>query len=109
MSTHRGLHEASFLILTSLAGSSQHGYAIITDVQELSGGRVTLRAGTLYAALDRLSGDGLIETEKEEIVQNRLRRYYRITHHGAEVLRQEATRLEANARAAMTRLRPGVV
>ncbi|MGH2905019.1 MAG: PadR family transcriptional regulator [Solirubrobacteraceae bacterium] len=102
------MQEASFLILTALAGSSQHGYGIVTDVAQISGGKVQLKAGTLYAALDRLSADGLIEPDHEEIVDNRLRRYYRITHDGAERLADEANRVRANAHAALTRLRPGV-
>jgi PadR family transcriptional regulator len=102
------MQEASFLILTALAGGSQHGYGIVTDVQQISDGRVKLKAGTLYAALDRLTADGLIEPDREEIVDNRLRRYYRITRAGAERLAEEANRLHANAHAALTRLRPGV-
>jgi DNA-binding PadR family transcriptional regulator len=104
----RPLQEASFLILTALAGGSQHGYGIITDVAQISGGSVRLQAGTLYAALERLTSDGLIELDREEIVDNRLRRYYRITPDGAERLADEANRLRANARAALTRLRPGI-
>lgn len=109
MGKPRSLQEASFLILTALAGSSQHGYGIITDVAQISGGQIQLKAGTLYAALDRLSADGLIEPDREEIVDNRLRRYYRITRDGAERLSEEAERLRTNARVALTRLRPGVV
>jgi PadR family transcriptional regulator, regulatory protein PadR len=102
------MQEASFLILTALAGGSQHGYGIVTDVQQISDGRVVLKAGTLYTALDRLTAEGLIEPEREEIVDNRLRRYYRITRDGAELLAEEADRLRANAHVALTRLRPGV-
>ena len=102
------MQESSFLILTALAGGSQHGYGIVTDVAQISDGRVELKAGTLYAALDRMTAEGLIEPDREEIVDNRLRRYYRITHDGAERLVEEADRLRANAHVALTRLRPGV-
>jgi DNA-binding PadR family transcriptional regulator len=98
------MQEATFLILTALAAGSRHGYAIITDVSGISGGRVRLRAGTLYAALDRLRADGLIEVEREEIVDSRLRRYYRLTPVGSERLTEEAARLRSNADVAMTRL-----
>jgi PadR family transcriptional regulator len=108
MNKRRAMQEASFLILTALAGGSQHGYGIVTDVEQISDGRVELKAGTLYAALDRLTADGLIEPDREEIVDNRLRRYYRITRAGAERLAEEADRLRANAHVALTRLRPGV-
>ena len=104
------MQEATFLILTALADGSQHGYGIITEVAEISGGRVRLRAGTLYTALDRLRADGLIVVDREEIVDNRLRRYYRLTPAGTEVLAAEAARLQANAAAALARLNPlGVV
>ena len=56
--TIRPMQEASFLILTALADGSQHGYGIISEVSDISQGRVRLRAGTLYTALDRLRADG---------------------------------------------------
>jgi DNA-binding PadR family transcriptional regulator len=100
------MQEATFLILTALAAGSQHGYGIILDVVEMSEGRVRLRPGTLYTALDRLRVDNLIEIDREEIVDSRLRRYYRLTSLGEERLAVEAARLQANAAAAMSRLRP---
>jgi PadR family transcriptional regulator len=102
--TQRAMQEATFLILTALAAGSQHGYGIITDVQQISGGRVRLRAGTLYTALERLRADGLIAVDREEVVENRLRRYYRLTARGTTVLAAEAARLQANATAALSRL-----
>jgi DNA-binding PadR family transcriptional regulator len=102
----RAMQEATFLIMTALAAGSQHGYGIITDVTEISGGRVRLRAGTLYTALDRLKADGLIMVDREEIVEGRLRRYYRLTLEGAKRLAEEAARLHANATAALRRLKP---
>jgi DNA-binding PadR family transcriptional regulator len=101
----RAMQEATFLTLTALADGSQHGYGIIAKVSEISAGRVRLRAGTLYAALDRLRADGLVGVDREEITGGRLRRYYRLTPGGREVLAAEAARLHAHATAAMTRLR----
>ncbi len=98
------MQETTFLILTALAGGSRHGYGIIIDVEEISTGRVRLRAGTLYTALDRLQSDGLVEPDREEIVDNRLRRYYRLTATGARRLAEEAERLRSNAHAATSRL-----
>ena len=90
--------------LTALANGSQHGYGIIIDVREISGGRVRLRAGTLYSALDRLRADELIGVDREEVVDGRLRRYYRLTPAGTKRLAAEAARLQAAASAALTRL-----
>jgi DNA-binding PadR family transcriptional regulator len=102
----RAMQEATFMILTALAAGSQHGYGIITDVKAISAGLVQLKAGTLYAALDRLRADKLIEIDREEIVDSRLRRYYQLTPAGAELLAAEAARLQANAHVAMSRLKP---
>jgi DNA-binding PadR family transcriptional regulator len=99
------MQEATFLVLTALAAGSQHGYGILSDVAEISGGRVQMRAGTLYAALDRLRIDGLVEVDREEVVDSRLRRYYRLTPRGSGVLAGEAARAESNAAAALARLR----
>ena len=100
----RAMQEATFLILTALADGSQHGYGILTDVQELSGGQVRLRPSTLYTALDRLRADELIGVDREEVVDGRLRRYYRLTPEGTKRLAAEAARLQAHATAALTRL-----
>ncbi|MEH0934142.1 PadR family transcriptional regulator [Micromonospora psammae] len=99
------MREPTFLILTALAETPQHGYGVVEDVLRISDGRVRLRAGTLYAVLDRLRVDGLIEVDREEVVQSRLRRYYRLTALGARRLAEEAARLRANADAAGARLR----
>ncbi|MGP3916725.1 PadR family transcriptional regulator [Nonomuraea sp. 10N515B] len=101
---NRSMQEPTFLILTALAAGPQHGYGIITDVLKISGERVRLRAGTLYAALDRLQGEQLIETDREEVVDGRARRYYRLTIEGAARLSAEAERLRRNADTATARL-----
>jgi hypothetical protein len=75
----RALHEATLLVLAVLAHGSQHGHGIIADVRQISGGRVKLRAGTLYTALDLLRADGLVAVDREEIVANRPRRFYRLS------------------------------
>jgi DNA-binding PadR family transcriptional regulator len=100
----RTMQEATFLVLTALAAGSQHGYGILADVAQVSDGRVRLRAGTLYSALDRLRLDGLIRVDREEVVANRLRRYYRLTPEGTRQLAAEAARLRSNAAAALDRL-----
>jgi len=103
--TKHGIQEPTFLILTALAAGPQHGYAIMTDVARISDDRVRLRAGTLYAALDRLRTDGAVDIDREEVVDGRLRRYYRLTPSGTELLAAEAARLTAHASVATARLR----
>ncbi|WP_433013116.1 PadR family transcriptional regulator [Kribbella sp. CA-294648] len=99
------MREPTFLVLAALADGRKHGYAVITEVAGLSSGRVTLRPGTLYAALDRLRAEGLVRPAGEEIVEGRLRRYYELTDSGAEALATEAARLQSNADQAISRLR----
>lgn len=57
------LKEPTFFILAALAGGEAHGYRLLTAIEELSEGRLRLRAGTLYGALDRLERDGRIELQ----------------------------------------------
>lgn len=99
-----GMREPTFLVLSALAGGRRHGYALITEAEALSDGRVTLKVGTLYAALDRLSGEGLVRPAGDEVVDGRLRRYYELTDAGAEALATEAAQLQARATKAMARL-----
>ncbi|MCM3886269.1 PadR family transcriptional regulator [Frankia sp. R82] len=99
------MREPTFLVLAALADGAKHGYALIGEVSAISGGRVTLRAGTLYAALDRLTGEGLVRQSGEEVVEGRLRRYYDLTDPGAEILAAQVDRLRSNAAEADRRLR----
>ena len=77
----------------------------MTDVASISGGRIKLRAGTLYAALDRLRSEGVIDVDREEVVDGRLRRYYKLTQTGIAVLDEEVSRMHANVKVAARRLR----
>ncbi|MCC3289840.1 MULTISPECIES: PadR family transcriptional regulator [unclassified Arthrobacter] len=104
MSKHE-MREPTFLVLSALADGPKHGYALIAETKDLSGGRVKLQPGTLYGVLDRLREDGLVEISGEDVVDGRARRYYRITDGGAATLAKEADRLAANARQAMSKLR----
>jgi DNA-binding PadR family transcriptional regulator len=99
------LQEPTFLILTALLGRPQHGYALLAEIERLSAGRVSLRVGTLYAALERLLGEGLIVVDAEEVVNGRLRRTYSLTSSGARTVADEATRMAELAEAARRRIR----
>lgn len=90
--------DPSLLILASLAGGPRHGYAMIEDIESLSGTR--LGPGTLYGALARLEQRGLIEPLPAED----RRRPYRLTGLGATVLREQLRSLESFATAGLRRL-----
>ena len=100
----QSLREPTFLILVALADAERHGYAIIKEVEKLSGGRLVLGPGTLYGALDRLSDQGLIEPTRTESVDGRMRRYYAITRNGRECVQTEAIQRSEVLRAAERRL-----
>ncbi len=99
------LREPSFWVLTALAGGRNHGYALIQETNRLSSGRVDMKVPTLYAALDRLRDQGLVAIDGEEVIDGRLRRYFRLTDDGASRLRDEIERMEANVRQAKARLK----
>ncbi|MGS2640402.1 PadR family transcriptional regulator [Streptosporangium sp. G12] len=105
------LREQSYLILLALSEGPLHGYGVIKTVRELSEDRVRLGAGTLYGALDRLAGEGLVAVVKEEVVDGRHRRYYGLKGQGRTVLAEETSRLTRLAATARRRLdlRPGTL
>jgi DNA-binding PadR family transcriptional regulator len=87
------MQEPTYFTLAALLDGPLHGYAIISRVRELSEEQVRLTTGTLYGALERLTGEGLVEATGQEIVDGRARRYYRLTHAGRTALEAEAARL----------------
>ena len=98
------LNEQRFLILAALAQSPLHGYALAEEIRQLSAGHHTPRPGTLYHAIDKLVEGGLVELDREEPVDGRVRRYYRLTNSGRTVVTSEAERRSAAASAALHRI-----
>lgn len=101
------LRPASYFVLASLLDGPLHGYAIASRARELSDGAVRLTAGTLYGALERMAARGLVQLDREEVVDGRLRRYHRLTDEGRQAVLREADRLAAAARV-VQRPRPSV-
>ena len=86
-----------FHVLLSLAGQEQHGYGIMQEVLERTGGKVRLWPATLYGTLKRLIEEELIEESDERPapeLDDARRRYYRLTRLGRRVLAAESRRLE---------------
>ena len=92
------MRSPTYFILASLQEEPLHGYAIIKRAEVLSDGRVRLATGTLYTALDRLTGENYVRVVRAEIVDGRARRYYALTPSGLAALRAEAAHLAAAAR-----------
>ena len=99
------LREPTYFVLASLASGPAHGYRIIQSIEDLSGGRVTVRAGTLYSALDRLERDGYIELVGTDTDAGPPRRSFALTPAGRDLLAEEVTRLQANAEVGLASLR----
>ena len=91
-----------FHVLLALAGQERHGYAIMQEVLERTGGKVTLWPATLYGTLKRLSEEDLVEESAgrpDPELDDARRRYYRLTRLGRRVLAAETQRLEDLVRA----------
>jgi DNA-binding PadR family transcriptional regulator len=86
-----------FHIMLSLAGGEQHGYGIMQEVLERTGGKVRLWPATLYGSMKRLIEAELIEESDqrpEPNLDDARRRYYRLTALGRRVLDAECERLQ---------------
>jgi len=86
-----------FHVLLSLADQEQHGYGIMQEVLDRTGGKVRLWPATLYGTLKRLVDEELIEESDERPapeLDDARRRYYRLTRLGRRVLAAESERLE---------------
>lgn len=102
----RSISEPVLLILASLADQPRHGYALLRDIETLSGGRVRLSTGTLYGALRRLLEDAWIERFAQPDTA-REKQAYALTAAGRSQLQQELDRMRRLTRAAGARLRTG--
>ena len=100
------LTPAVFHILLALADGASHGYAIMREVETLTGGRTRLGPGTLYRSVQRMLVDGLIvelAPAGDDPVEDERRRRYRVTPLGEAVTRLEARRLADLVEAARAR------
>jgi len=91
------------LILMTVATGERHGYGIMLDIAERTGGSVRLEAGGLYRSIRRLLADALLtESAKRPAadLDDERRRYYALTPLGRRVVVAEALRLRALVRAA---------
>jgi len=97
------LKPVEFLILLTVAGGERHGYGIMLDIAERTGGSVRLEAGGLYRSIRRLLSDKLLTESArrpDEDQDDARRRYYTLTALGKRVVAAEALRLRALVRAA---------
>jgi DNA-binding PadR family transcriptional regulator len=103
------LQEPTFFILLSLAHEPRHGYAILKDVETLSGGNIRLSTGTLYGALNRLLDQGLIQPSPNGAAPSaanpgKPRKTYQLTQAGLRLIQAETARMDRMLSAARLRL-----
>jgi DNA-binding PadR family transcriptional regulator len=91
---HLPLTHVVYHILLSVCGAPRHGYGIIKDVEDRTGGRLVLEAGTLYAAIKRLRDEDILDEAPTPDGADARRRYYGLTSLGRAVLEAESLRLE---------------
>ena len=92
------LQPATFHILLAVADEDRHGYGIIGDIEQRTGGQLRLSAGTLYRSIQRMvEQDLIVETDERPAPEfdDERRRYYRITPFGRRVAKAEAQRLSS--------------
>ena len=84
-------------ILIALGDGERHGYAVMQEVSERTGGRVRMSPGTLYGSIRKMLDEGLIEElfNRGAAADDERRRYYRVTKFGRAVAAAEADRLAA--------------
>ena len=100
------LPPATFHILMAVAQGDRHGYGIIQDIEQRTGGELRLSAGTLYRSIQRMLEQGLVaetSTRPAPELDDERRRYYRITTFGTAVARAETRRLAQLVRMARTK------
>lgn len=74
----------STIILKLLAeGDKMYGYEITQKVKKMTQGELKITEGALYPALHKLEADGLLDVEVKK-VDNRLRKYYKLTEKGTK-------------------------
>lgn len=104
------LSPAALHILLALADQERHGYAIMQEVEALTGGQVRMGPGTLYGSIKRMLRSGLVEEADERpdpALDDERRRYYRLTGFGRAVLAAETGRLARLVEAAQRKTLAG--
>jgi DNA-binding PadR family transcriptional regulator len=91
---------AEFHVLLALLDGPRHGYGLMQDVEELSGGGLQLGPGTLYTAIKRLRASKLISETDADADR---RRCYKLTRKGKAVAEEETRRMSDLVRVARKR------
>ena len=99
------LAPAALHILLAVSGEDRHGYGIMKEIAQQTGGKYKLGPGTLYENLQKLLNLGMLDQlQRRSPAEDERRRYYRLTRLGKRVLAEEVRRLDAAVRTARANL-----
>jgi DNA-binding PadR family transcriptional regulator len=91
------LNRNAMLVLLAIGPEERHGYAIMREVERLTGGSTKLGPGAVYTTIKSLRADGLIEESDDRpdaSLDDQRRRYYRLTSLGRSTVAAEVRRLD---------------
>ncbi|MEO6351441.1 MAG: PadR family transcriptional regulator [Candidatus Limnocylindrales bacterium] len=97
------INRNAMLVLLAIGPEERHGYAIMRDVERITGGATRLGPGAVYTTIKSLLADGLIEESDERPdaeIDDQRRRYYKLTNLGRSTVAAEARRLDRLVQAA---------
>ena len=95
MEKKQTIEHAQLLVLSLLAGEDMYGYQMILELARRSQQIFEMKEGTLYPVLHGLEREGLVEAYQQEAPTGRMRKYYRLTHRGRELLEEKKAEWEA--------------
>jgi len=99
MGKKKSIDHTKLLVLSLLSGSDMYGYQMITELERRSNDTFHMKEGTLYPILHGLEKDGAVEAYQHETPQGRVRKYYRLTKRGRDLLKTEETEWSTYSRA----------
>lgn len=85
----QNMDRTRLLVMGLLSGGDMYGYQMIVELERRSDGTFSMKEGTLYPVLHGMEKDGLVDAYEQAAPTGRMRKYYRLTRKGKEVLKTE--------------------
>ena len=82
---------STLLVLSLLEHTDLYGYQMIEELARRSNDVFQMKEGTLYPILHTLEKDGAVKSYEKEAPTGRMRKYYRLTRRGRELLADKKT------------------
>ena len=85
---------STLLVLSLLEKEDMYGYQMITELSRRSNDTFQMKEGTLYPILHALEKEKCLKSYEQEAPTGRVRKYYRITRRGLELLTEKRAEWE---------------